>query len=183
MRDQGRKGGKPVQELAPPALTQGPTCKGQSPKVTRADQSAESFPADTCHHPVSPSRGGKGFHGLSPWGLVSLRGGRAEANRPGAGLATSTPGWELYPSQRQPGILASTEPVPSTFILLGKHLIGTQSRPLLNSPTSCDLCDVFVFRHCCQQYPLSGKAADACRFPKVSLMDTLPLLKDNKQKL
>lgn len=183
MRDQGRKGGKPVQELAPPALTQGPTCKGQRPKVTRADHSPELFPADTCHHPGNLSRGRNGFHGWSLWGLVPLRGGRAEANRPGAGLAASTPGWELHPSQCQPGILTSTEPVPSTFILLGKDLIDTQSQPLLNNPTSSDLCDVFAFRHCCQQYPVSGKAADTCRFPKVSLMDTLPLLKDNKQKL
>lgn len=181
MRDQGRKVGKPVQELAPPALTQGPTCEGQSPKVTRADHSLKLFPAGTCHHPVSHGRGGKGFHGLSPWGLVSLRRGRAEVNWPGAGLETSTQGWELHPSQCQPVILTNTEPVPSTFILLGKRLIGIQSRSLLNSPTSCDLCDVFVFRHCCQQYPLSGKAADSCRFPKVSLMDTLPLLKENKQ--
>lgn len=182
MRDQGR-GGESLSrgELAPPALTQGPTRKGQTPKVTRADHNPGLFPEGTCHHPVSHGGGRKGFHGLSPWGLVSLRGRRTEANRPGAGLGTSSPGWALHPSQCQPVIHTNTEPVPSTFILLGKHLIGIQSWSLLNSPTSYDLCDVFVFRHCCQQYPFSGKAADACRFPKVSLMDTLPLLKDNKQ--
>lgn len=162
-----------------PCTARGPTCRGQSPTVTRADQS-RVIPSRHRPSPSKYSRGGKAFHGLSPWGLVSLRGGRAEANKPEAGLGTSTPGWELHPSQCQPVILTNTEPVPSTFILLRKHLIGIQSQSLLSSPTSCDLCDVFVFRHCCQQYPFSGKAADACRFPKVSLMDTLSLLKDNR---
>lgn len=174
----GARGEKPCQQLAPPALTQGPTCKGKSPKVTRADHSPEGFQAGTCHQQAI---GGKGFHGLGVWCHCS--GGRAEANRPGAGLGISTPGWEFHPGQCQPVILTNTQPVPSTFILLRKHLIGIQARSLLNNPTSYDLCDVFVFRHCCQQYPFSGKAADACRFPKVSLMDTPPLLKDNKQKL
>lgn len=52
-----------------------------------------------------------------------------------------------------------------------------QAQSLLNNPTSYDLCDAFVFRYCCQQYPFSVKAADDCRFPKVTVMDTLPLLK------
>lgn len=89
---------------------------------------------------------------------------------------------QLQPSQFQPAICANTSPVPSTFILLRKRLIGIQAQPLLNNP-SYDLCDAFVFRHCCQQYPSSGEAADACRFPKVVIVAALPLLKGNKQKL
>lgn len=69
----GEKGGK-----ACPCTDPGPTCKGQSPRVTRAGHSPESFPAHLYHHPINHSRRGKGFHGLSPWGLVPLRGGRAE---------------------------------------------------------------------------------------------------------
>lgn len=69
VRDQGRKVGKPVQELAPPALTQGPTCKGQSPKVTRADHSLKLFPAGTCHHPVKSWQRRERFPWAEPLGF------------------------------------------------------------------------------------------------------------------
>lgn len=108
--------------------------------------------------------------------------GRTRANGPGAGLGACHHARELCncsPGNFSSVILANTSPVPITSILLRKHLIGIQARPLLSNP-SYDLCDAFVFRQCCQQYPSAGETADACRFPKVVITAALPLLKGNR---
>lgn len=138
----GEKGGK-----ACPCTDPGSHLQGTEPQGHQSWPQPRVIPSTLAPSPSKSQQRRERVPWTEPVGFGATE--RWESR--GAGLATSTPGWELHPSQCQPGILTSTEPVPSTFILLGKHLIGIQSQPLLNSPTSYDLCDVFVFRLCCQQ--------------------------------